>query len=164
MQVKYYDVMKLLFGEDRAAGKTSKTNKMRHNQLEKEREKEKEKEKENVDLNDLADDTYMTDKRANIFDEGQEEPIVDSYSPTYGKSHQSTRTSGSRGIKRKAPMNDFVEAKLDRMTSGIRLMVDALNKGNSIFDQLHDVAKQQIEISARQVAAPERTYTDRSPA
>jgi hypothetical protein len=156
MQVKHYDVLKVLFGEDRAAGKTSKTNKMRHNQLEKEREKEKEKEKENVDLNDPADDTYMTDQRADILDEGQEEPIVDSYSPTYGKSHHSTGTSGSRGTKRKAPMNDFVEAQLDRMTSGIGLMADALNKGNSISDQLHDVAKQQIEISARQVAAIEK--------
>ncbi|KEH44267.1 hypothetical protein MtrunA17_Chr1g0210271 [Medicago truncatula] len=42
------------------------------------------------------------------------------------------------------------------MTSGIGLMADALNKGNSIYDQLHDVAKQQIEIYAQQVAAIEK--------
>jgi len=53
-------------------------------------------------------------------------------------------------------VNDFVETQLDRITSGTGLMVDALNKGNFIFDQVHDVAKQQIEIFAQQVIAIEK--------
>jgi hypothetical protein len=136
---------------------------MRRVQLKKEREKEKEREKqrekenENVDLNDPVRDTYMGDQHTYTFDEEQEEPpIVDSYSPANGQSHQSTVTSGSRGTKRKAPMNDFVEAQLDKMTSGIGLVADALNKGNCISDQLNDVAKQQVVISERQVAAIEK--------
>jgi len=44
MQVKHYDVLKVLFGEDQATGIKSITNKMRHNQLEKEREKDKKRE------------------------------------------------------------------------------------------------------------------------
>jgi hypothetical protein len=157
MQVKHYDILRELFGLDRAAGKKSTTNKMRRTQLEKEREKEREKEKDNVDLNEQVGDTYMGDQHTGTFDEEQEEPpIVDSYSPAYGQSHQSTITPGSRGTKRKAPMNDFVEAQLDKMTSGIGLVADALNKGNCISDQLNDVAKQQIVISERQVAAIEK--------
>ncbi|XP_058746582.1 uncharacterized protein At2g29880-like [Vicia villosa] len=159
MQIRHYDVLKELFGLDRAVGKKSSTNRMRHNQLEKEREKEREKEKDNVDLNDPVDDTYMEDQHTSIFDEVREEPpIVDSYSPpAYGpSSHQSTGTYGSRGTKRKAPMNDFMEAQLDRMTNSIGLVADAMNNGNNISDQLHDVAKQQIEISERQVASIEK--------
>ncbi|WJX25098.1 hypothetical protein P8452_14171 [Trifolium repens] len=130
---------------------------MQEREKEKEREKQREKENENVDLNDPVRDTYMGDQHTYTFDEEQEEPpIVDSYSPANGQSHQSTVTSGSRGTKRKASMNDFVEAQLDKMTSGIGLVADALNKGNCISDQLNDVAKQQVVISERQVAAIEK--------
>lgn len=83
-------------------------------------------------------------------------PNVDSYSPTFGQSHQSTMTYGSRGIKRKTPINDYVEARLEKMTSGIGLEVETLNKGNCIYDQLNDAAKQHIEIPWQQVAAIEK--------
>lgn len=158
MQIKHYDVLRELFGSDRAGGKRSNTYKTRCNQLEKERQKEKEKEKDSVDLNESVDDTYIPDQDTGLFAEVREEPPinVDSYSPAYGQSHQSNGTSASRGTKRKAPMNDLVEAQLERMTSGIGLMADAMNKSIGISDQLQDLSRQQIAIAQRQVAAIEK--------
>lgn len=53
-------------------------------------------------------------------------------------------------------MNDYVEAQLERMMSGIGLVVEGYSKGNCTFDQLNDVAKQQIEIFEQHVATIEK--------
>ena len=101
MQVKHYNILKELFGADRATGKHAKTAKERLKQWE----------KEPINLNDSFEAGRMSDADINM---ETDIPYVatnfDSFSPTYGQSNQSGGTPASRGTKRKAHMVDMVEA------------------------------------------------------
>ncbi|KAJ1402226.1 hypothetical protein SESBI_28121 [Sesbania bispinosa] len=69
------------------------------------------KDKQPIDLNDAFDNTTMNDLEVGNFDEVQfSTPNVDSFSPENAQSNQSTGTSVSRGIKRKASMVDMIES------------------------------------------------------
>ncbi|XP_057440313.1 uncharacterized protein At2g29880-like [Lotus japonicus] len=145
-QVKHYDTLKELFGADRATGKKA----LSAGQI------LREMEKETVDLNDVGDDTSMPEPNAGVF-EGEQfsPPNVDSFSPAQAPSHQSTGTSGSRGTKRKTPMIDSFDSQVEKMTSALGLMSDALISGNCISSKLHDVAERQVGVAERQVVAIE---------
>ncbi|KAJ1375886.1 Myb/SANT-like domain [Sesbania bispinosa] len=119
------------------------------------------REKETIDLNDACDDacgdTSMHDQDGPVGDETQQSaPNVDSFSPANVQSNQSTGTPGSRGTKCEAPMVDLVEAQMERLSSGLRLVADAPNTGNAISKKLHDVAERQLSIAERQATAIEK--------
>ncbi|XP_057450456.1 uncharacterized protein LOC130742373 isoform X1 [Lotus japonicus] len=112
--------------------------------------------KETVDLNDVGDDTSIPEPNVGVFEEGQfSPPNVDSFSPAQAPSHQSTGTSGSRGTKRKTSMVDSFDSQVEKMTSALGLVADALNSGNCISNKLHDVAERQVGVVERQVGAIE---------
>ncbi|KAJ1402277.1 hypothetical protein SESBI_28172 [Sesbania bispinosa] len=118
MQIRHYDLLKGLFGADRAGGK--KPNGTNHE-----------------DVQNSA-------------------PNVELFSPASAPSNQSTRTPGSRGTKRKAPMVDLIESQVEKMSVEIGLVAEALNSSTAISDKLHNVAERQVMVVERQVAAIER--------
>lgn len=147
MQIKHYDILKELFGADRATGKRASTARQRAPQMQ----------QDNIDTNDAQDDISMPEPVAGEMDERQfSPPNLDSFSPAYAQSHQSNGTSSSRGTKRKAQLTELVEGQLEKMSSGLGLVADALNKGNCISDKLHDVADRQVVIAERQVTTVEK--------
>ncbi|OIW16792.1 hypothetical protein TanjilG_01357 [Lupinus angustifolius] len=150
MQIKHYDTLKELFGADRAIGKRAATARQRTPQMQ----------HDNINLNDAQDDISMPEQVVEELDEGNfSPPNLESLSPTYAQSHQTTGTSGSRGTKLKAQMIELVEGQLEKMSSGLGLVVDALNKGNCISDKLHDVADRQVTIADRHAVIAERQVT-----
>ncbi|KAJ1384797.1 hypothetical protein SESBI_42235 [Sesbania bispinosa] len=46
----------------------------------------------------------------------------------------------------KAPMVDLLEAQMERLSSGLGLVAEALNTGNAISEKLHDVAECQVSL------------------
>ncbi|OIV95399.1 hypothetical protein TanjilG_06268 [Lupinus angustifolius] len=88
---------------------------------------------DNINLNDAQDDISMPE--------------------------QTTGTLGSRGTKRKAQMIELMEGQLEKMSSGLGLVADALNKGNCISDKSHDVADRQVTITVRHAVIAERQVT-----
>ncbi|KAJ1416747.1 Myb/SANT-like domain [Sesbania bispinosa] len=145
--VKHYDMLKELYGADRATGRRSNTAK----------ESQRRYERETIDLNDSVDDVSMHDPDFNVFQENQFSPgNVDSFSPAYGQSNQSTGTSSSRGMKRKANQADLLEAQFDKISSGINTLAEAVKHGNFVADKLHDVAERQVQASERQVTVAEK--------
>ncbi|KAJ1409118.1 hypothetical protein SESBI_23012 [Sesbania bispinosa] len=99
-------------------------------------------EKETIDLNGVSEDTSMYDQGGtNLEDFQYSAPNVDSFSLANALSNQSTWTSGSWGTKQKALMIDLVETQVEKMSTGIGLVAEALNSGNAIFDKLHNVVE-----------------------
>ncbi|KAJ1442752.1 Myb/SANT-like domain [Sesbania bispinosa] len=130
MQIRNYDIMKDLFGTDRATGGNAWS---------------------------ACGDTSMHDQEGPVGEDTQQSaPNVESFSPANGQSNQSTGTPSSRGTKRKAPMVDLLEAQMERLSSGLGLVADALNTGNAISEKLHDVAERQVSVVERQAAAVEK--------
>ncbi|KAJ1412075.1 hypothetical protein SESBI_20716 [Sesbania bispinosa] len=147
MQIRHYDLLKGLFGTDRAAGEKVATGRQAHLSLD----------KETINLNDVGEDTSMNDQGDTHVDDHQNStPNVESYSPTNAPTPQSTGTFGSRGTKRKALMIDLVETQMEKLTAGIGLVADALSSGNVIFEKLHNVAEHQVSMAERQVVAMEK--------
>ncbi|KAJ1393662.1 Myb/SANT-like domain [Sesbania bispinosa] len=95
LQIRHYDLLRGLFGSDRAAGRKAATGRQAHSSLD----------KETIDLNDVGEDTSMNEQGDTHVDDHQNStPNVESYSPANAPTPQSTGTSGSRGTKRKTPM------------------------------------------------------------
>lgn len=142
--IKNYDILKELFGDDRATGKKATTALDRLNQWE----------RETIDLNE-DDGTREAD--ANMFD-GQQSLShnFDEFSPQIGPSNQSTGTSSSRGTKRKRNMIDLMEAQLEKMDLQIMGLTEAMKDGNSISDKLHHVAERQVEVAEKQAEIAEK--------
>ncbi|KAJ1417741.1 Myb/SANT-like domain [Sesbania bispinosa] len=95
MQIRHYNLLKGLFGADRAGGQRAKCGKQIL----------KNYENQTIDLNDGGEDTSMHDQDVtNHKDVQNSAPNVESFSPASAPSNQSTGTPRSRGTKRKAPM------------------------------------------------------------
>ncbi|KAJ1441983.1 hypothetical protein SESBI_01193 [Sesbania bispinosa] len=125
LQIRNYDIMKDLFDADRATGQNAWSGRqILHSLL---------REKETIDLNDACGDacgdTSMHGQDGPVGDETQSAPNVDSFSPANVQSNQPMGTPGSRGTKRKAPMVDLVEAQMERLSTGLGLVTDALKTG-----------------------------------
>ncbi|KAE9620529.1 hypothetical protein Lalb_Chr01g0004021 [Lupinus albus] len=147
VQIRHYDTLKELFGADRVTGKRALTARQRAPQMQ----------HDNINLNDAQDDISMLEQVVDELGEGHFSPLnLESFSPAFAQSHQTIETSGSRGTKRKAQMIELVEGQLEKMSSGLGLVVNALNKGNCISDKLHDVADRQVAIADRHVVIAER--------
>ncbi|KAJ1375577.1 hypothetical protein SESBI_50853 [Sesbania bispinosa] len=140
MQIRHYDLLKVLFGADCASGKKASTARQVNVTLD----------KETIDLNDGGEDTSMNDQDGTHSDDQQHSsPNVGYVSPTNVSTPQSTGTSSSRGTKRKAPMIDLVETHMNEVTAGIGLVDDALSKGYVISEKLHNVAEHQVTVVER---------------
>ncbi|KAJ1411888.1 Myb/SANT-like domain [Sesbania bispinosa] len=147
MQIRHYDLLKGLFGADRAGGQRAKSGKQIL----------KNYENQTIDLNEGGEDTSMHDQEGTTQEDVQNSaPNVEAFSPASAPSNQSTGTPGSRGTKRKAPMVDLIESQVEKMSVGIGLVAEALNSSNDISDKLHNVAERQVTVAERQVAATER--------
>ncbi|KAE9594555.1 putative Myb/SANT-like domain-containing protein [Lupinus albus] len=150
MQIRHYDTLNELFGADRATGKRASTARQRAPQMQ----------HDNINLNDAQDDISMPKQVVDELGEGHfSPPNLESFSPAFAQSHQTIETSGSRGTKRKAQMFELVEGQLEKMSSGLGLVADALNKGNCISDKLHDVADRQVTIADRHAVIAECQVT-----
>ncbi|KAJ1401351.1 Myb/SANT-like domain [Sesbania bispinosa] len=124
LQIRHYDLLRGLFGSDRAARRKAATGRQAHSSLD----------KETIDLNDVGEDTFMNEQGDTHVDDHQNStPNVESYSPANAPTSQSTGTSGSRGTKRKAPMIDLVETQMKKLIAGIGLVADALSNGNAMY-------------------------------
>ncbi|KAJ1401888.1 Myb/SANT-like domain [Sesbania bispinosa] len=147
LQIRHYDLLRGLFGSDRATGRKAATGRQAHSSLD----------KESIDLNDVGEDTSMNEQGDTHVDYHQNStPNVESYSPANAPTPQSIGTSGSRGTKRKAPMIDLVETQMEKLTAGIGLVADALSKGNVISEKLHNVVERQVTMAERKVVAMEK--------
>ncbi|XLS78735.1 hypothetical protein HN51_062960, partial [Arachis hypogaea] len=115
---KHYDILKELFGVDRATGKRVATSQERIQQLD----------KDPIDLNDLFEN--ISDIDVNM---GHDTLIffanLDSPSAPHSQPNQLGGTSTSRGTKRKSLMNDFLEAQHEKVALEITTMADAIKKG-----------------------------------
>ncbi|KAJ1376778.1 Myb/SANT-like domain [Sesbania bispinosa] len=147
MQIRHYDLLKGLFGADRAGGQRAKSGKQIL----------KNYENQTIDLNEGGEDTSMHDQEGTTQEDVQNSaPNVEAFSPASAPSNQSTGTPGSRGTKRKAPMVDLIESQVEKMSVGIGLVAEALNSSNDISDKLHNVAERQVTVAERQVTVAER--------
>ncbi|CAJ2654730.1 unnamed protein product [Trifolium pratense] len=153
MCIKNYDMMKYLFGVDRAKGKTSGTGKDKKKRWEKEREKEKEK--EFIDLNDSFEDAGIRETESNYVDETPLSPSnFDAFSQ--GQSNQSNGTTANRGAKRKAHVVEPVESQYEKVSVGIDALAEAVKDGNNRSEKLYQVVERQVVVAERQVSVAER--------
>ncbi|XLS70667.1 hypothetical protein HN51_027532 [Arachis hypogaea] len=134
MQIKHYDILKELFGADRATGKGAATSRERIQQLD----------RDPIDLNDSFENVEFSDIDVNT---GHDIPTfsanLDSPSAPHGHPNQLGGNSTSRGTKRKSPL-------------GITTMADAVKEGSYLSSKLHDVAQRQVESAERQASVAER--------
>ncbi|KAJ1380505.1 hypothetical protein SESBI_45945 [Sesbania bispinosa] len=148
-QIKHYDIMKKLFGADRATGK--------HDMTAKEKMKQWEKEKDCIDLNENFEDFGMNEPDVSMFDEIPITlPNVEAFSPVDVPSHHSTETSMSRGTKHTASIADVIESQYEKVSLGINALSEALKDGNYLSGWLHEVAERQVAVTERQVAIAEK--------
>ncbi|QHO24427.1 uncharacterized protein DS421_12g372160 [Arachis hypogaea] len=147
MQIKHYDTLKELFRADRATGKRAATS----------RERIQELDRDHIDLNDSFEYIGFSDIDVNM---GHDIPIfsanIDSPTVLHTQPTQLGGTSTSRGTKRKAPMNDFLEAQYEKVALKITTMADAVKEGNNPSSKLHDMAEKQAFIIERQVSVVEK--------
>ncbi|RYR10732.1 hypothetical protein Ahy_B05g079210 isoform A [Arachis hypogaea] len=147
MQIKHYDILKELFGADRATGKGAATSRERIQQLD----------RDPIDLNDSFENVGFSDIDVNT---GHDIPTfsanLDSPSAPHGQPNQLGGNSTSRGTKRKSPMNDFLEARYEKVALEITTMADAVKEGSYLSSKLHDVAQRQVESAERQASVAER--------
>ncbi|QHN78625.1 L10-interacting MYB domain-containing protein [Arachis hypogaea] len=98
--------------------------------------------------------------RATDVNIGHDTPIfsanIDSPSAPHSQPTQLGGTSTARGIKHKAPMNDFLEAQYEKVALGISIMADAVKEGNYLSSKLHDMAEKQASVAERQVSVAEK--------
>ncbi|RYR03960.1 hypothetical protein Ahy_B06g083423 [Arachis hypogaea] len=132
---------------DRATGKGAATSRERLQQLD----------RDHIDLNDSFENTGFSDIDVNM---GHDTPTfsanLDSPSAPHSQPNQLGGTSTSRGTKRKSPMNDFLEARYEKVALGITTMADAVKEGSYLSSKLHDVAQRQVESAERQASVAER--------
>ncbi|XLS75836.1 hypothetical protein HN51_032701 [Arachis hypogaea] len=147
IQIKHYDILKELFGADRATGKGAATSRERIQQLD----------RDPIDLNDSFENIGFSDIDVNT---GHDIPTfsvtLDSPGAPHGQPNQVGGNSTSRGTKRKSPMNDFLEAQYEKVALGITTMADAVKEGSYLSSKLHDVAQRQVESAERQASVAER--------
>ncbi|QHO38071.1 uncharacterized protein DS421_4g117170 [Arachis hypogaea] len=147
MQIKHYDILKELFGADKATGKGAATSRERIQQLD----------RDPIDLNDSFENVEFSDIDVNT---GLDIPIfsanLDSPSAPHGQPNQLGGNSTLRCTKRKSPMNNFLEAQYEKVALGITTMVDAVKEGSYLSSKLHDVAQRQVESVERQASVAER--------
>ncbi|XLS67043.1 hypothetical protein HN51_018066 [Arachis hypogaea] len=139
--------IKELFRADRATSKGAATS----------RERTQELDRDHIDLNDSFENIEFSDIDVNV---GHDIPIfsanIDSPSAPHTQPIQLGGTSTARGTKRKAPMNDFLEAQYEKVTLEITTMVDAIKESNNISSKLHDIVEKQASIAERQVSVAEK--------
>ncbi|GAU49426.1 hypothetical protein TSUD_407280 [Trifolium subterraneum] len=151
MCIKNYDMLKDLFGVDRAKGKTSGTGKEKKKRW----EKEKEKEKEFIDLNDNFEDIGMHEPESNYVEETPLFPSdFDAFSPS--QSNQSNGTNATRGAKRKAHVAEATESQYEKVSVGIDAIAEAVKDGNNLSEKLYQVVERQVIVAERQVTVAER--------
>ncbi|MED6180666.1 hypothetical protein PIB30_012264 [Stylosanthes scabra] len=147
--IKHYDKLYFLYGQDRATGKIAASAK--------ERNKCMENRKETIDLNDVDD---FNDLEVDSND-GRDTPHSTSYIPgfckEFGNSNKSIGTQGtSRGTKRKTQANDSLDADLERMSKGIKVVADTLKDGNNYYDRSLEIAEKQALTAERQAETAEK--------
>ncbi|CAL0321538.1 unnamed protein product [Lupinus luteus] len=80
------------------------------------------------------DNISMPNQVFDELDEGKISPSnLESFCPVYAQSQQIVETSGSRGTERKVQMIKLVESQLEKMSNELGLVVDALNKAQTMF-------------------------------
>jgi hypothetical protein len=153
MSIKNYDMLKDLFGVDRAKGKNATTGREQKKRWEK--EKEKEKEKEFIDLNDDFEDIEMHEPESNNVDEIPLSPLnFDAFSPS--QSNQPNGTTATRGAKRKAHATETIESQYEKVSVGIDALAEAVKDGNNRSEKLYQVVERQVVVAERQVTVAER--------
>lgn len=155
MRIKHYEILKELYGKDRAKGNITGTGKEKNKRWEK--NKRQEKEREFIDLNDNFDDTGMHVPESNYVDETPLSPSnLDAFSPAYGQSSQSNGTAAARVTKRKANMMETMEVQYEKVSLGINALAEAVKDGNNRSEKLHQVVERQVVVAERQVTVAER--------
>ncbi|RYR48222.1 hypothetical protein Ahy_A07g034230 [Arachis hypogaea] len=127
------DFIKELFGTGRATCKGAATSQL---------------DRDHIDLNDSFENIGFSDIDIKV---GHAIPIfsanIDSPSALHTQPTQLGGTSTSRGTKRKAPMNNFLEAQCEKVALKITTMADTVKEGNNLSSKLHDMAEKQASIA-----------------
>nr|KYP63524.1 UPF0420 protein [Cajanus cajan] len=135
--IRYYDLMEELWGVDWATGHMARTARQARRNIG--------MPSVIVDLNDDVNDIPQDDPFQAGFDTayrspphyGSCSPVDGSQSVPSAASGGTTRTSSSRGTKRKAPMIDVMDAQFDRLTTRLDAFTDYLGQGSVSNDYLH---------------------------
>ncbi|KAL2340535.1 hypothetical protein Fmac_008475 [Flemingia macrophylla] len=141
--IRYYDLMKELWGADRGTGHMARTARQERRNIT--------QSTFTVDLNDDVENIPEEQPFDAGFDTAyRSPPHVDLYSPGDGTqsipSVASTGTGGtssSRGTKRKAPMVDVMDAQFDKLTTRLDVFTDYFGRGNDLTREVIDIVERQ---------------------
>ena len=104
---------------------------------------------EGINLIDSLEGIDMSEPNLNLENDIPLIGNMDGFSPSYGNLNHSQETFSSKGFKCKAPIANILQTEVEKMTIGIKDLINVLREGNYYYDRSIVVVERQATIDKR---------------